>query len=186
MGGSRSDEYCHHAGDIHVHIGKRFNDDEPNGDDHLHADSNQCRRLDHVDADRYRKHGRETNDQFFHGEPHKYHFGVEQHAELGDDWGDEYCHHAGDIHLHIREWFDEREPNGDDHLHADCDQCLWLDHIHGKSHCRSVRRSIDDNDHFVPERNPRRGVCRLHNRRQRRRSALHLFRQHEFQLSSIT
>ena len=49
----------------------------------------------------------------------------------------------------------------------------------------SVRRSVGNNDHFVPRRNPRRGVCRLHNRRQRRLSAIHLFRKHECQLSSI-
>ena len=57
LGGSRSDEYCHHAGDIHVHIGKRFNEHEPSGDDHLHADGDRCRRLDHVYANRYRKRG---------------------------------------------------------------------------------------------------------------------------------
>jgi hypothetical protein len=38
----------------------------------------------------------------------------------------------------------------------------------------------------VPKRNTRRGVCRLHNSRQRWLSALYLFRKHEFQLSSIT
>ena len=121
----------------------------------------------------------------FTASPHKYYFGFQQHAELVDDWSNEYCHHARDIHLHICEWFDEREPNGDDHLHADCDQCLWLEHIHGKSHCNSVRRSIGDSNHFVPKRNPRRGVCRLHNSRQRRLSALYLFRKHEFQLLSV-
>ncbi len=68
LDGSRSDEYCHHAGDIHVHIGKRFNQHEPNGDDHLHADRNQCLWLDHIYADRYRKHGKQTstNDQLLH------------------------------------------------------------------------------------------------------------------------
>ena len=123
--------------------------------------------------------------RLLHRESHKYHFGFQQYAELGDDRGDEYCHHAGDIHVHIRDWFDEREPNGDDHLHSDGDQCRGLDYIHGKSHCNSVRRSIGDNDHFMPRRNTRRGVCRLHNRRQRRLSTLHLFRSREFQPSSI-
>jgi hypothetical protein len=66
LGGSWSDEYCHHAGDIHVHIGKRFNEHEPNRDDHLHADSNQYRWLDHVHANRYRKHGKQSNDQLLH------------------------------------------------------------------------------------------------------------------------
>jgi len=34
------DQYCHHAGDIHLHIHKRFNEHEPNGDNHLHTDRN--------------------------------------------------------------------------------------------------------------------------------------------------
>ena len=186
LGGSRNDEYCHHAGDIHVRIGKRFDEHEPNRDDHLHADCNQCRWLDHVYANRYRKHGKQTNNQLLHRYPHKYYFGFQQHAELGGDRGNRSCHRPGDIHVHIREWFDEREPNGDDHLHPDCDQCLWLDHIHGKSRCNSARRSIGDSNHFVPKRNTRRGVCRLHNSRQRWLSTLYLFRKHEFQLSSIT
>jgi len=119
---SRSDEYCHRARDIHVSIGKRFNKHEPNGDDHLHTHSNQCRWFDHVHANRYRKHGRQTTDQLLHSWPHKYQFGFQQHAELGDNRGDQPCYHARDIYVHLREWFDEREPNGDDHLHADRDQ----------------------------------------------------------------
>ena len=68
LGSSRRDEYWHHAGDIHVRIGKRFDEHEPNGDNHLHADSNQCRGLDHVYANRYRKRGKQTNanDQLLH------------------------------------------------------------------------------------------------------------------------
>ena len=66
LGGSRSDEYCHHAGDIHVHSGKRFNEREPNGDDHLFVDSNQRSWLDHVYANRHRKHGKQTNNQLLH------------------------------------------------------------------------------------------------------------------------
>jgi len=105
---------------------------------------------------------------------------------LDDNRGDEYCHHPGNIHVHIGERFNKREPNGNDDLHADCDQCLRLDHIDRNGHSNSVRRSIGDNNHFVPRRNSRRGVCRLHNSRQRWLSALHLFRKHEFQLSTIT
>ena len=66
LDGVGSDEYCHRAGDIHVHIGKWFDEYEPNGDDQLHVDSNECRRIDHVYANRYRKHGRHTNDQLIH------------------------------------------------------------------------------------------------------------------------
>ena len=185
LGDDRGDEYCHHAGDLHVHIRKWFDEREPNGDDHLHSDRYQCHGLDHVYADRYRKHAKQTNHQLLHRESHKYHFGFQQYAELGDDRGDEYCHHAGDIHVHIREWFDEREPDGDDHLHADGYQYRGLDYIHGKSHGNSVRRSLGDHDHFLPRRNTRRSVCRLHHRRQRRLSTLHLFRSREFQRSSL-
>ena len=67
LGVSRSDKSCHHAGDIHVHIGKRFNQHEPNGDDHLHADSNQSRWLGDLYVNRYRKYDRQTNDRLFHG-----------------------------------------------------------------------------------------------------------------------
>ena len=66
LGGSRNDEYCHHAGDIHVRIGKRFDEHEPNRDDHLHADCDQCRWLNHVYPNRYRKHGKQTSDQLLH------------------------------------------------------------------------------------------------------------------------
>jgi hypothetical protein len=119
LDGSRGDEYCHYAGDIHVHIPEWFDEREPNGDDHLHSDCYQCRGLDHVYANRYREHVKQTNNRLLHSESHKYHFGFQQYAELGDDRGDEYCHHAGDIHVHIREWFNEREPDSDDRLHSD-------------------------------------------------------------------
>jgi len=51
LGDDRSHEDRHHAGDIHLDIGKRFSEHEPNGNDRLHADGNQCFRLDHGDAD---------------------------------------------------------------------------------------------------------------------------------------
>ena len=41
----RSDERCHHARDIHFHIGERFNERESNGDDYIYPYSNQCRWL---------------------------------------------------------------------------------------------------------------------------------------------
>ena len=103
-------------------------------------------------------------DHFLHSEPRKYYLRFQQRTELGDDWGNQSCHHAGNIHVHLGERFDEREPNGDDYLHADGDQCRRLDHVYGESHCNSVRRYIGDNNYLVPRRNTRRGVCRLHNR----------------------
>jgi len=175
LGNERSDKYCHHAGDIHVHIGDRFDECESYGDDHLHAHGNQCRWLSHLYANRYGKHGKHTKDQLLRSQSDKYQSGFQQHAELGDKRGDEYCHHAGDIHVHFGERFDQREPNGDNHLHAHGNQCHRLDHIHGNRNCNRARRSAGDHNHFVPRRDTRRGVCRLHNSRQWRHSALYVF-----------
>lgn len=66
LGGNRSDERRYYAGDLHFDICKRFNQREPDRDDHLHADRNQCRRLGHVFSNRYREHDRQTDDQFLH------------------------------------------------------------------------------------------------------------------------
>ncbi len=186
LGGDRNDQHCHHAGGIHLHVGKRFNQHEPNGDDQLHSDRNQCRGLDHVNSNRYRKHGKQASDQLLYSQPQHHSLGLQQHAELGNDRCDQSCDYAGSIYFHIRERVDEREPIRDNHLHAYRDRCCGLDHIHGKGHCSSVRWAIGDSDHFVPRRDTRQGVCGVHDSRQRRLSALHLFRKHEFQLSSIT
>jgi hypothetical protein len=84
----RRGEDCHHAWDIHVHIDKRFNYREPNGDDSLHPDSNQCCWLSHIYANRYRRRGKRTNDRRFHGQCHNYRFRFQQHAELGNEGSD--------------------------------------------------------------------------------------------------
>jgi hypothetical protein len=55
LGGNRSIDDCHHARNIHVHIGKRFDEHEPDGDDHLHTGCNQHRRFDHIYTNHYRK-----------------------------------------------------------------------------------------------------------------------------------
>ena len=70
-----------------------------------------------------------TSDHFLCGDTDNYNFRYKQHLELGHYWGDQSCHHTGDIHVHIGERFDEHEPDGDDHLHVDCNQCRRLDHI---------------------------------------------------------
>jgi len=126
-----------------------------------------------------------ADDYLLYGGSDKHKLRYKQRTELDGSRSDEYCHHAGDIHVHIGKRFNQHEPNGDDHLHADRNQCLWLDQIHGKSDGNCVRQSIGDNNHLVPRRNTRRSICRLHNSRQRWLSALHLFRKYEFQLLSV-
>ena len=185
LDGNGSNEYCHYAGDIYVYIGKRLNEHEPNGDDHLHADCDQCQRLLYVYSKHYIEYFRQTDDQFLHSQPHNDLFGFEQHAKLGNDGSNEYCHRPGNIHFHIRQWFDGGEPIRDDHLQADCDQCQRVNRIHGDGYCSSVRWSIGNRNHFVPRGNTRRGLCRLHNRHQWRLSAIYIFGKHELQLSSI-
>jgi hypothetical protein len=41
LDGSRRDECCYYAGDIHLHTAERFYEREPNGDDYLYADCDQ-------------------------------------------------------------------------------------------------------------------------------------------------
>ena len=43
------------------------------------------------------------------------------------------------------EQFNERQPNGDDYLHVDCDQCVWLDDSYGNRD--SNRNNGDETDH---------------------------------------
>jgi len=84
-----------------------------------------------------------ADDQLVHSQPHKHRFRFQQHAELGDDRGDEYCDHAGNIHVHIGKRFDEREPDGDDHLHADGHQRRRLGHGHGNSYGKRGKQAND-------------------------------------------
>jgi len=148
LGDERSDEYCHHAGDIHVHIGEWFDSCESNGNDRLHADSNRCRRLSHLFADNYCS-GKRTSDQFLRSQSRNYPFRLQQHAELGDERSDEYCHHAGDIHVHIGEWFDSCKSNGDDCLYPDSNRCRRLSHFFA-NHYRSGKRTNDQLLHTQP------------------------------------
>lgn len=180
LGGEWRDKYRHHAGNLHVCISEWFREREPNGDDHLHADCHQCGRLNHVYAyaHRYSNDPKQTNHQLVHSERHKYHFGLQQHAELGDEWRDQHRYHAGNVHVYISEWFNEREPDRDDYLHVDGFRRSRLNHVDGTGHCDGPWRSINDNHHFMPRRNTRCGVCRLHNRRKRRHSALYVFAEH--------
>ena len=104
---------------------------------------------------------------------------------MGYNGGDEHRHHAGDLYVDVGQWFNKCEPNVDDHLHTDCDECGRLDYCHGKSDDDIGRWSISDHNRLLPGGNARHGVCGLHNRGKRRDSALYLFSQHEYKLSSI-
>jgi hypothetical protein len=187
LGGGRSDEYFHYARNIHVDIREWFDEREPDRNDYLHADRNQCLRREHLHGhgDRHRKLDGQAYHQFLHGQSYEHFFGFQQHAELGDNWGDKYFHYARDIHIDIPEWFDECEPDRNDHLHANCDQHFWLRNFHDKSHAKCPRRSIDYNNQFLPQRNTRRGIYRLHDSRHRRLSPIHIFRKREFQFFSV-
>jgi hypothetical protein len=126
-----------------------------------------------------------SDDLIVYSGSDKHKLRYKQHAQLVGIRSGGHCHHSGDIHLRIAERLDECEPHLNDHLHPYCDQCLWLGHIHGKSDRNSVERFIGDHNHRVSRRNTRRGICGLHNRRQRRFSALHLFRKHQCRFSSF-
>ena len=67
-----------------------------------------------------------TSDYFVYSESAQHQLRLEQYLNVGGDRSDGYCHQAGDIYVHIGEWFDEREPDGNDDLYADSDQCLRL------------------------------------------------------------
>ena len=107
---------------IQLRVGERLNDREPGGDDGLHADRNQRFRLGDVHGNSHRNYSRHANNQLVCSQPDEHQFRFRQHPQLGDKRSDDHCHHAGNIHVYIGEWFDGREPDGDDDLYADSDQ----------------------------------------------------------------
>jgi len=127
-----------------------------------------------------------ANDRFLYRGTDSPNLGSKQHSELGDNRSDEYCHYSRNIHIHIRDWFHRRQPNGDDSLHADRDERFGIDHVDSKSHVSRGRRFFGDHQHFLSKHNPRGSLCRLRHRRQRRFSTLHLLGKYEFRLSSVT
>ena len=177
----RSDDYQRHAGNFHFYVGKWLDEREPNGDNHLYSYGHQRGRLEHGHRSRnhHRKRAEQANDQLLYGQPWKHRVGFQQHAELGYERGDEYRDYAGNIHVRVGKRFDEREPNGNNDLYPDGDKCDGVDHLHGKSHGDSFRWPIVHHYYFVPGRDTRRGVCRMHHSRHRWISALYLFGQHE-------
>ena len=81
-----------------------------------------------------------NDDHFLYGESNEHKQRREQHLKLGGERCDECCHHTGDIHLHIGERCDECEPDGDDHLHAHCNERRRLGHSHGNRDCDRGRQ----------------------------------------------
>jgi hypothetical protein len=185
LGGHRCDEHRHHTGNIHLRGRKRFNDRRPNGDHHLHTNGDECDRLCQIHANRNRECRRkQTYHQLVHREPGEHQLGFEQHIELGHNTGNEYCHHSWNFHVHISERLNEREPNGDDHIHTDGYQRRRLKYGQCNCHDRGVRRATIDHDYFMPERNTGCGIRGLHDRCNGWRAALRVHGQHECQLSS--
>ena len=78
LGYDQGDEHRHHAGDLHINVGEWFDEREPNGDDDLYADSDECGRFCHIHCDHYRNRGEQANDHLFHCQPHEHQFGIEQ------------------------------------------------------------------------------------------------------------
>ena len=66
---------------------------------------------------------------------------LQQHAELGDDRSDRYRHHAGYIHVYLGKRFNNSEPDGDDHLHIDCDKYSRLGYIHSYRHGKRAEQA---------------------------------------------
>jgi len=175
-------ERCNHDFDfprwIQFLVGERFNERQPSGNDNLHADGDQCLWLGNGHGNRHRHHGISANDRLLHSKPDRHQFRFRQHAELDDNRSDEYHNHAGNIYVNIGEWFNEREPNGNDDLHADSHQCFWLDNGHGNRHRSYGRGAADDNDHLVSWRNAIDTLHRVYDQCQRRNCSLHFFDEH--------
>src|SRR5208337_1414870 len=121
-------------------------------------------------------------DHLFSGDPGKRQLRHQQHADVGNQRRSHHRHHTGNLHLHTGKRFHQRQPNNNDNLHADSNQQRWLNHLHRQSYGDVLRWPAGYHHHFVPRRNTRRGLRGLHHRRQRRRSALHLFRKRKSQL----
>lgn len=71
-----------------------------------------------------------AGDYFVCGESYEHHLRNQQRPELDIQRGEQYCDCAGDIHLDIRQRFNEFESHVDYNLHADCDQRRRVEHIH--------------------------------------------------------
>ena len=103
-----------------------------------------------------------------------------------DDYGrDDSGDYARDVHVFEREWFDEREADGNDDLYADGYQHGGIGYIHDKGYGDGVERAIIAGYQFVPERNAGDGVCRVHAGGQRRNSALYIFSEHQCEFPAI-
>lgn len=80
-----------------------------------------------------------ADGRFVHGESDKHKLRDQQHTELGGDGSDEYCHCAGDIHVASSKRLHEHEPNGDDNLHSDSNQCQWVGHVYSYRYGKCFR-----------------------------------------------
>ena len=71
-------------------------------------------------------------------------FRNEHDAELGDERSDGNCDYAWDVYLDIDNRFDERQPYGDNDLHAYRDKLYRFFQIDCDGYCESGRQQADD------------------------------------------
>ena len=114
-------------------------------------------------------------DRILCGESDKYQPWREQHFELGDEWRNDDFDFPWWVQLRFRKRFNEREPNGDDDLHPQGDQCFRLDDCDGYGYRKRGRGSVDHNNYLVPQRNPIDTLRRLYDQCERRDPSLHIF-----------
>lgn len=180
-----SDEHFHRARNVHFHFGEWLDKRESDHDDHLYSDRNECRWLDHCDSHAHRERRGQTNHQFIHCESDEHHFRFQQRFELEHHRRDQHCDYSGDIHFQLCNWLDERESEPNDHIHTDRDEPCWLNHSDSKSDGHLGWQPFVDHNNDMPGRYARRGLFRMHHRRQRRHAPVQLFGQHQRQFSAI-
>lgn len=126
-------------------------------------------------------------DHLVYGKSHEHQLRHEQHAELGNERVDNDQHFSRQFQLVVDERIDKRTPHGNDDLRADGQQFIRLVDSNGDGE-RKRRGHTGHTDHhnvFLPERNPRIGVCGMRDIRDGRHPALHVFSEHQRQQSSV-
>jgi hypothetical protein len=123
LGDHRVDERERDAGDICVDIAERHDDDQPDGDDDVHADGNEHFRIGDGDGDGDGDAAEPADDQLVLGEPDGNRAGQREHAELDDIGRGEPLDQPGRDYADDGKRIDAGESGSDDHLCPDGDEC---------------------------------------------------------------